>query len=279
MSPVVARVELLYGSQSPLKPLIVPDGAVEGQTSSPLRPPSGRYGVYAPTSSEASSSSDESPSPDSHDSDVEEISGPAIRQHPWHEETSDSIFNNQGHSWKGILGDFPFPHPQDDREAVCNVGFDAYSNDVFEEDVDNSENSQFSRSTSPMELSSSPEPADPPAAENKASSMAAGEPVVVGAWPRSRSPSIFSSSFPPTRIVVPVEKCVAATPIVNEPQSSDETDDVWPAPNAANVPVVDSVVVENVEADTPAESSETLQINASLATLKVHSLSKCCLLY
>ncbi|KAJ7623446.1 hypothetical protein FB45DRAFT_925700 [Roridomyces roridus] len=243
--PVVARVEMLYGSQQcPLKPLVVPDGAAEGQTSSPLRPSSGRYGVYARTSSEASSSSDEAPSPDSHDSDVEEIPVPA----PWQQESNELTRS----CWKGL---FSFPVSQEP------IGFDAYSNDVFEEeDDDNSENSRFSRSTSPMELSSSPEP-DPPAVETNASSMAVGEPVVVGAWPRSRSPSIFSSSFPPVRIVAPVDKCVAATPIVNEPQSMDEPDEVWPAP------VVDSVV-EKEKADKPAESSETLQLNASLATLK-----------
>ncbi|KAJ7453967.1 hypothetical protein B0H11DRAFT_2069910 [Mycena galericulata] len=278
--PVVARVELLYGSQPPLKPLVVPDlslsGAAEGQTHSPLRPPSGRYGVYVPASSEASSSSDELQSPQSHDSDIEEISGPAAAlPPPWKDNSSDStspiiqkqILNCGQLSPFGAPGEFRAfsPGPQEivrtssplfNRESFYNVGFDAYSNDIFEDD-DNSEDSNSSRSTSPMDLSSSPEPSDPPAAENKASLIAVVEPVIIGAWPRSRSPSVFTSSFPPVRIVAPVEECAAATPLVNEPSPNN-------APEAPDV----AIAVEKDESETAVESSEVAQLKATLATIK-----------
>ncbi|KAJ7090592.1 hypothetical protein C8R43DRAFT_1050373 [Mycena crocata] len=283
--PVVARVELLYGSQPPLKPLVVP-GSAEGHLHKSLRPPSGRYGVYVPASSEASSSSDELAS---HDSDIEEVSGPsplAVRL-PWHDNSSGSASSSPvqgvqkpGHSeclapprqflpYPLITDEyraFSPPHEMSpfDRNPFYNVGFDAYSNDIFEDD-DNSDISNYSRSTSPMDLSSSPEPSDPPAYVNKESLMAIGEPVIIGAWPRSRSssPSVFSTSFPPIRVVAPVEECVAATP------AADKAD----SPEAVDVQAIVSVEAEAVvgnkdESEEPVESSETVQLKASLATIK-----------
>ncbi|KAJ7493471.1 hypothetical protein B0H11DRAFT_2006569 [Mycena galericulata] len=246
--PVVARVELLYGSQPPLKPLVVPDlslsGAAEGQTHSPLRPPSGRYGVYVPASSEASSSSDELQSPQSHDSDIEEISGPAAAlPPPWKDNSSDStspiiqkqILSCAQLSPFGAPGEFRAfsPGPQEivrtssplfNRESFYNVGFDAYSNDIFEDD-DNSEDSNSSRSTSPMDLSTS--------------LIAVGEPVIIGAWPRSRSPSVFTSSFPPVRIVAPPS-----------PNNAPEAPDV-------------AIAVEKDESETAVESSEVAQAQSN----------------
>ncbi|KAJ7746900.1 hypothetical protein DFH07DRAFT_831708 [Mycena maculata] len=294
--PVVARVDLMYGSHPPLKPLVVPgSGSAEGKTSLPMRPPSGRYGVYAAASSEASSSSDELASPDSHDSDIEEISGPSRAvPPPWHDNTSGDatspiqVMQKQSYTCLprqyspspfGSPGEFrlfsPGPLPSSplfDRDSFCNVGFDAYSNDIFEDD-DDSENSNYSRSTSPMDLSSSPEPAEPPAVENKTSLMAVGEPVIIGAWPRSRSsspaPSIFSSSFPPVRLVAPVEECVAATPVVNEAQSPEEPEEVWVAvPDAAERAVDQVVTADKDESEKANESSENVQLKTSLATLK-----------
>ncbi|KAJ6496811.1 hypothetical protein DFH09DRAFT_1205098 [Mycena vulgaris] len=275
--PIVARIDLLYGSQPPLKPLIVP-GPAEGQQISPLRPPSGRYGVYVP---EASSSSDEPSSPDSHDSDIEEIPGPWPVRPPWHTDGSDSTSPIQGVQKQSAGRQFsPFamlrgfsPAPQEilrpssplfDRDSFYNVGFDAYSNDIFEDD-DNSDNSNYSRSTSPMDLSSSPEPSEPPAALNKENLMAVGEPVIIGAWPRSRSssPSIFSSSFPPIRVAAPVVEPVVATPVPDEPEVVDLD---------ANVPVdeitEDKGAEDNDEGDKAVESSETAELKASLATVK-----------
>ncbi|KAJ7636046.1 hypothetical protein DFH06DRAFT_1219813 [Mycena polygramma] len=298
--PVVARIELLYGSQPPFKPLVVPG------VSEPQRSPSGRYGVYVPTSSasEGSSSSDEQDSPDSHDSDVEEISRPpraAVRP-PWHASNSDSTSPLQGVRKPSPecfvprqYSPFAFsdeyrafsPGPQDPaplfgRDPCLNVGFDPYS--IFEEEVDleeidhdevdhddNSDNSNYSRSTSPMDLSSSPEPSDPPAANKETENpMAVGEPVIIGAWPRSRSsspPSVFSSSFPslrilpPSRIVAPVEQLPAATPVVIEPPKAvdlveNESDDD------------EVIVVDKVEPEKSVDNSETTQLRASVATVK-----------
>ncbi|KAJ7132095.1 hypothetical protein C8R44DRAFT_773033 [Mycena epipterygia] len=279
--PVVARVDLLYGSQPPLKPLIVP-GVPEGQDSSPLRPPSGRYGVYIPASSEASSSSDELASPDSHDSDIEEISGPppVAARYPWHDNSGDATsqgVSKQNHGCFAAprqhspFGFSPLPleslrrsSPLFHREEFYNFGFDAYSNDIFE-DHDNSDNSNYSRSTSPMDLSSSPEPSDPPAGEDKESLIAIGEPVIIGAWPRSRSssPSVFSSSFPPVRILAPVEESAPATPIVNEPRSPEVVDLVV---NETTDEVI--IMEEKDEPEKVVESSETAQLKASLAAVK-----------
>ncbi|KAF8882962.1 hypothetical protein BD779DRAFT_1541077 [Infundibulicybe gibba] len=85
--PVVARVELLCGSNPPtptapslFMPLIVPATTTTtpgaGEENSPKSTASGRYGVYVPSSSSSSSSGDMSPSsPHSdHFSDIEEIS-------------------------------------------------------------------------------------------------------------------------------------------------------------------------------------------------------------
>ncbi|KAJ7918744.1 hypothetical protein B0H13DRAFT_1991536 [Mycena leptocephala] len=283
--PVVARVDLLYGSQPPLKPLVVPEVA-EGKY--PLRTPSGRYGVYVPASSEGSSSSDEGASPDSHDSDIEEISGPshAAVCPPWHNNNSNSTSPLQGaqkqtpecFSAPRQYSPFEFsdpyrafsPGPQEvlrassplfDRDSFYNVGFDAYSNDVFEDDDndDNSDNSNFSRSTSPMDLSSSPEPSDD---LNKESPMAIGEPVIIGAWPRSRSssPSVFSSSFPSIRIA-PVEKLVVVTPVMNEsPKAVD------PVGNESDDD--EGIVADKDDSEKSVDNSETVQLKASLATIK-----------
>jgi hypothetical protein len=160
--------------------------------------------------------------------------------------------------------------PLFDRDSFYNVGFDAYSNDVFEDDDndDNSDNSNFSRSTSPMDLSSSPEPSDD---LNKESPMAIGEPVIIGAWPRSRSssPSVFSSSFPSIRIA-PVEKLVVATPVMNEslkavdPIGNESDDD-------------EGIVADKDDSEKSVDNSETVQLKASLATIKVYSLSSHCL--
>ncbi|KAJ7460597.1 hypothetical protein FB451DRAFT_1269635 [Mycena latifolia] len=270
--PVVARIELLYGSQPPLKPLIVP-GAAEGQQASPLRPPSGRYGVYVP---EPSSSSDEPASPDSHDSDIEEISGPAPVRPPWNDNGSVSTSPLQGVQKPGfpapsqyspfasLRGFSPVPQersssPLFDRFSfpLADVGgFDAYSNDIFE-DSDNGSN--YSRSTSPMDLSSSPEPADAPTVVNKEGAMAVGEPIIIGAWPHSRSssPSVFSSSYPPVRIVEPVESPVVATPVADEHEAADLEE--------ANASVDELEAEDNDEAD---KSAETAELKASLATVK-----------
>ncbi|KAJ6581231.1 hypothetical protein B0H19DRAFT_1114325 [Mycena capillaripes] len=281
--PVVARIDLLYGSQPPLKPLVVP-GPAESQNKSPLRTPSGRYGVYFPASSEGASSSDERDSPDSHDSDIEEISGPshAVARPPWHDISGDSQSPLQGaqkqtpESFSAPRQYSPFagsdeyrafsPGPQEDfhsspplfdRDSFFNVGFD-YNIDIFDEDDndDNSDNSNYSRSTSPMDLSSSPEPSDPPAGVNNEGQMAIGEPVIIGAWPHSRSssPSVFSSSFPSVRIVAPVEESVAATPVANE------------SPKVVDPVRGDEVIV--LDSEKSVDSSETAQLKASLATIK-----------
>jgi len=285
--PVVARVDLLYGSQPPLKPLVVP-GAPEGQQKSLLRTPSGRYGVYIPASSEGSSSSDERDSPDSHDSDIEEIPGPtpAVVRPPWHDNSSgsDSAPSPQGvqkptsESFSAPRQYSPFgfsdeyrafsPGPQE-QSSFYNVGFDAYSNDIFEDDDDddnddNSDNSSYSRSNSPMDLSSSPEPSDPPAGANKESQMAVGEPVIIGAWPRSRSSSpvsVFSSSFPSVRInAAPVEEPAPVKPAANEsPKVVDSVE------NDSDVEVI---AADKDDSEKSVDSTETAQLKASLVTVK-----------
>ncbi|KAJ7089655.1 hypothetical protein B0H15DRAFT_838644 [Mycena belliarum] len=268
--PIVARIELLYGSQPPLKPLIVP-GSAEGQQPSPLRPPSGRYGVYVP---EPSSSSDEPESPDSHDSDIEEISDPSPVRPPW------NVPNDYGSDSTSPLHalqkqSFP-PARQSSPGFTFLRGFspilqgmrssspdffdrdsyypDSYSNDNIQES-DNGSN--YSRSTSPMDLSSSPEPSD--AVEKKEAAVAVGEPVIIGAWPRSRSssPSVFSSSFPPVRISAE-ERIVAASPVASIPAVADA--------NAS----VDEVEAEddNGENNGGHKSVETADLESSLGTIK-----------
>ncbi|KAJ7743126.1 hypothetical protein B0H16DRAFT_1561955 [Mycena metata] len=287
--PVVAKVELLYGPRPSFKPLVVPATSIS-------RSPSGRYGVYLP---EASPSSDEA-SPDSHDSDVEEISGPpqvSIRP-PWHESASGSDSMPSLGAQKPISESFParfspfgfsdehrafspgpLELPANNDADFYNVGFDAYSNDIFEEDDndDNSDDSNYSsrsRSTSPMDLSSSPEPALAPAVG--LNTVAVGEPTVIGAWPRSRSPSVFSSSFPPVRIVSAplVEELAAPKPIVDE---NPEVVEVAGNPNESDEEVIvvdkeetDEVVIveEKEQTDKPVENTETAQLKASLATIK-----------
>ncbi|KAJ7880302.1 hypothetical protein B0H14DRAFT_1572084 [Mycena olivaceomarginata] len=210
--PVVARVDLIYGSQPLIKPLVVP-GTPEGQQKSLLRTPSGRYGVYVP--SEASSS-DERASSDSHDS------------------------------------------------SFYNVGFDAYSNDIFEDDDDNDDNSEdssYSRSNSSMDLSSSPEPSDAPAGANKEGQ--AGEPVIVGAWPRSRSSSpvsVFSSAFPSVRIVAPIAESAPVKPAAND--SAKLVDFVE---NDSDVEVA-AVPKEDVEKSV--DGVQAAQLEASLGDVK-----------
>ncbi|KAF8196707.1 hypothetical protein K438DRAFT_1825438 [Mycena galopus ATCC 62051] len=303
--PVVARVDLLYGSQPPLKPLVVP-GTPEGQQKSLLRTLSGRYGVYVPTgsSSEGSSSSDEQASSDSHDSDIEEISAPkpTVVRLPWHDNSSgsDSASSPQG-AQKKIPDFFSAPKPYSpfgfsdeyrafspglqepaspsfepaspffDRDSsFYNVGFDAYSNDIFEdddnddEDEDNSDNDSYSRSNSSMDLSSSPEPSDPPADTSK---EAAGEPTVVGAWPRSRSSSpvsVFSSSFPSVRIVAP---SAPVEPAPMKPVSNDAAKMV--VDSVENDSDVEVTPTDKDDSEKSVDSTETAQLKASLATVKV----------
>ncbi|KAJ7035672.1 hypothetical protein C8F04DRAFT_1098088 [Mycena alexandri] len=290
--PVVAKVELLYGPRPSFKPLVVPATSIS-------RSPSGRYGVYVP---EASPSSDEA-SLDSHDSDVEEISGPpqvSLRP-PWHESTSGSgSMPSQGaqkppsESFPARFSPFgfsdeyrafspgrvfspgPLEDPANNDADFYNVGFDAYSNDIFEEDDndDHSDDSNYSksRSTSPMDLSSSPEPA-PAVGLN---TVAVGEPTIIGAWPRSRSPSVFSSSFPPVRIVSspPVEEPAASKPMFDE---NPEAVELIGSPNDSDEEVIvmdkeptdEVVVVEDKEkTDKPVENNETEQLKASIATIK-----------
>jgi hypothetical protein len=302
--PVVARVDLLYGSQPPLKPLVVP-GTPEGQQKSLLRTLSGRYGVYVPagSSSEGSSSSDEQASSDSHDSDIEEISAPkpTVVRLPWHDNSSgsDSASSLQG-AQKKIPDFFSAPKPYSpfgfsdeyrafspglqepaspsfepaspffDRDSsFYNVGFDAYSNDIFEdddnddEDEDNSDNDSYSRSNSSMDLSSSPEPSDPPADTSK---EAAGEPTVVGAWPRSRSSSpvsVFSSSFPSVRIVAP---SAPVEPAPMKPVSNDAAKMV--VDSVENDSDVEVTPTDKDDSEKSVDSTETAQLKASLATVK-----------
>ncbi|KAJ7257912.1 hypothetical protein B0H12DRAFT_462987 [Mycena haematopus] len=292
--PVVARVDLLYGSQPPLKPLVVP-GVPESEKKSFLRTLSGRYGVYAPASSGGSSSSDERASSDSHDSDIEEISAPApkppaVVRPPWHDDNSSSDLTSPqkqtsecfptsrpyspfGFS-EGYRAFSPGPSEQvspsfepasslfDRDSSFYNVGFDAYSNDIFEDDDDddNSDHS-YSRSNSSMDLSSSPEPSGPPAGANK---EVAGEPIVVGAWPRSRSSSpvsVFSSSFPSVRIRAPVEEAAPLKPVSNDAAKVA----VDSAENDSDVEVTSA---DKVDYEKSVDSLETTQLKASLATVK-----------
>ncbi|KAJ7173803.1 hypothetical protein C8R46DRAFT_1084028 [Mycena filopes] len=287
--PVVARVDLLYGSQPPLKPLVVPAASIS-------RSPSGRYGVYVP---EASPSSDDG-SPDSHDSDIEEISGPSQASSgrpPWHSSSASGSMPTQG-AQKPLTESFPArfspfgfseeyrafspvfsPGPLEDApfntgSAFYNVGFDAYSNDIFEEDDnddDNSDDSSYSRSTSPMDLSSSPEPAEPPVGGVNAAAVA--EPTVIGAWPRSRSPSVFSSSFPSVRIFS--SPSIAAPPVAEPVVEKPVAVEIPPVIETPVVEVVEKDADEEVntegdkeETDKPVESTETAQLKASLATVK-----------
>ncbi|KAF7356840.1 hypothetical protein MVEN_01019600 [Mycena venus] len=292
--PVVARVDLLYGSQPPLKPLVVP-GAPEGQQKSLLRTPSGRYGVYVSASSEGSSSSDERASPDSHDSDIEEISGlsPVAVRPPWHDNSSgsgDSASSPQvtrkqsperfsaprNYSPFAFSDDYRAfspgpPEPLFDRDsAFHNVGFDAYSNDIFEDDDndDNSDNSSYSsrRSNSPMDLSSSREPSEPPTGAVKESQLAVGEPVIVGAWPRSRSSSpvsVFSSSLPVIRLGLasrPAEEAAPVKPAANDPAKVVDS--------VENDSDVEAITVDKDDTEKALDSTETVQLKASLATVK-----------
>ncbi|KAJ7695111.1 hypothetical protein B0H17DRAFT_1056449 [Mycena rosella] len=268
--PIVARIDLLYGSQPPLKPLVVP-GLAEGSI---LRPPSGRYGVYVP---EVSSPSDDSSSPGSHDSDIEEIPGPLQARPPWHDNGSDSTSPLQGSQKKCLAAPRPFSpfamlqawspmrsSSPFDCDSFRNVGFDAYSRDIFEDD-DNSNSDNYSRSTSPMDLSSSPEPSDLPAKNDNP--IAVGEPVIIGAWPRSRSssPSIFSSSFPPVRIAASVEEPVVTTPVAKEL----EVVDLEPNASLNEVEAEDNDDNDDTdEGDKSGELSETAELKASLATVK-----------
>lgn len=288
MRPVVARVDLIYGSQPLIKPLVVP-GTPEGQQKSLLRTPSGRYGVYVP--SEASSS-DERASSDSHDSDIEEISDPAptVVRLPWHDNGggSDSTSSPRGaqkipECFSAPVQYSPFgfnadeyrafsPGPQEpgspvfDRDSsFYNVGFDAYSNDIFEDDDDNDDNSEdssYSRSNSSMDLSSSPEPSDAPAGANKEGQ--AGEPVIVGAWPRSRSSSpvsVFSSAFPSVRIVAPI---VEPAPVKLAANDSAKLVDF-----VENDSDVEVAAAHKEDVEKSVDGVQAAQLEASLADVKV----------
>ncbi|KAJ7281900.1 hypothetical protein C8J57DRAFT_85205 [Mycena rebaudengoi] len=239
--PVVARVELLYGSQPPLKPLIVP-GVAEAQNKSPH---SGRYGVYVPASSEGSASSDELASPASHDSDVEEVAGPFPRP-PWHESGNDSTSSLRKDEPSYIAplcssslfsqDEYPREYSPVDAQPCSpfgssvffNVGFDAYSNDIFEEEDEHSVFSNYSRSTSPMDLSSSPEPSGPPEGQ-----APLGEPVIIDS----------ASSSPPRNEVQP--------------------------PPVLDAPVVETRVDKSDKAvEAIVDSGEIEQLKSSLATIK-----------
>ncbi|KAJ6624973.1 hypothetical protein B0H10DRAFT_2005130 [Mycena sp. CBHHK59/15] len=273
--PVVARVDLLYGTQPPLKPLVVP-GVSEGKHKPLERPSSGRYGVYVPVSSAGSrsSSSDGLASPVPHDSDIEEIPGPShAARAPRHEDGSDSaspiqVVNSSHYPvslfCEGYQAFSPSPQeiirpssPFPDRDSLYNVGFDAYSHDIFEDEDDDSENSNYSRSTSPMDLSSSPEPSTPPAIirvmskENLLSAV--GEPIIIGAWPgsRSSSPSVLSFSSPAVKDVPqsPVAESVASTPGLNDAHFPEVID-----------PEADASVVDDANAESGADKDTDIQV-------------------
>ncbi|KAF7309617.1 NACHT and WD repeat domain-containing 2 [Mycena indigotica] len=98
--------------------------------------------------------------------------------------------------------------------------------------------SDYSECDSSMDLSSSPEPSDIPL-----------EPIVIGAWPHSRSsssPSVFSSSFPPIRLVPST-----ASVVFNEPPK---------------VPFDDISDEEAVMFDE--QPQDALKLEASVASLK-----------
>jgi hypothetical protein len=264
----------LYGSQPPLKPLIVP-GVAEAQNKSPH---SGRYGVYVPASSEGSASSDELASPASHDSDVEEVAGPFPRP-PWHESGNDSTSSLRKDEPSYIAplcssslfsqDEYPREYSPVDAQPCSpfgssvffNVGFDAYSNDIFEEEDEHSVFSNYSRSTSPMDLSSSPEPSGPPEGQ-----APLGEPVIIGAWPGSRSSSLCSSPHDP--------------PAADSASSSPPRNEVQPPP-VLDAPVVETRVDKSDKAvEAIVDSGEIEQLKSSLATIKVRnclyfSLSRC----
>lgn len=219
--PVIVRIELLHGA-APLftVPLVNESSPVTCPRSSegskpPLRSNSGRYGVYVP-----SSSSDDSSKSD-HDSDVEEIESPLpVSRLTRSNHDGDSTSTHVGRALEVLKRLMPpvhtptihsgsrcpdptslyFPrsplpeyYPRSPSSLSCHspllpyfnppinpvsagyspIGFDAYNNDVFEEQC-------RSKSTSPMDLASpSPAPCDKPPVE----------PVVIGAWPTSRSSS------------------------------------------------------------------------------------------
>ncbi|KAJ7050547.1 hypothetical protein C8F01DRAFT_1178760 [Mycena amicta] len=169
-----------------------------------------RYGV----SSESDSDSDEH----SHDSDIEEVPAPP----PWRDSKPEFLPPNL---W--IHEDFPDEDEIDDDQL----------------DEEDDHYSDYSRCTSSMDLSSSPEPSGsiiPPA-----------EPVVIGSWPlsRSSSPSIFTSSFPPVRLAP------LSVPVVDEPESP-------------KIPFEDASDDEIVIVKEPASTQDTTQLKNSVASLK-----------
>ena len=272
--PVTARVELLFGSQSSIlssgrlfKPLHVPDSITLGEQSDRSKPftrqPSGRYGVYVPSSS----SSDISSPISIQDSDIEELPAPSAKatasspdihsefhvgrafevlkrllppaHNPsvscWddlptidsHPSASPEVYPRTPSPFTpesplACLTDFaPSSPPTNliDLDEYSPVGFDAYSNDVFEDES----SGHRSRSASPMDLSSpSPAPSVHATAES-----APVEPIVIGAWPGSRSSSpidslncLFTPASQHIDVPAPVESN-AQSPASDEAVASD----------------------------------------------------------
>jgi hypothetical protein len=152
---------------------------------------SGRYGVYVPSSPE----SDDSFSKSGHDSDVEELDGPPESsestskafQVAWDSHIKNAfhflkaappferippIINIESRSQSPWVPYDPYspsfsPRCHGASPSYSNFGFDAYSNDIFED---------RSKSTSPMDLSSpSPAPSEPKVIETWRSPSASSE--------------------------------------------------------------------------------------------------------
>lgn len=210
--PVVARVELLYGSQPDapvpsmqIKSLVLPDSPSSSVSpKTPKSVASGRYGIYIPSSPSEDGSSIYEPMDYS---DVEEIASPA----PLAAKTA-SIPTSKiaraldavkkmippAHSSASSLAPYSSPKPSNHpvpsfelspggfSDAV--IGFDAGSNDVFE-----SYNKSPSVASS-MDLSSPSPPTSPmltPPGLVSAHPEALvydplADPIIVGAWPTSR---------------------------------------------------------------------------------------------
>jgi len=264
--PVVARVDLLYGGQPSLKPLIVPNHHTTGEGSKFWsRATSGRYGVRIPSPSSVSSSDDTS----SHDSDVEEIPGPrgniqlpsiaadgslgqaikalrnilpAVHSHressPYrasHSPEYQPISPSYSPWTPGIASPLISPRSLDD---CYNIGFDAYSNDIFEDNI--SDDGHKSRSHSPMDLSSpSSEPFAPSTPPPK-TKEAPIEPVVIGAWPASRASSPAVANPTSSAVEAPGD-------LPHADSSSQAADDVLKSPATDTEAVVSHVAEKEPE--------------------------------
>ncbi|KAF7308689.1 NACHT and WD repeat domain-containing 2 [Mycena chlorophos] len=200
-----------------VKPVVCRVAFLYGANPPPFKPlvvPNpGRYGV-----------SSDSESDSSHDSDIEELPP------PWHSKDSgNGKFVDPFIPKIWVPEDF---QDEDEIEDDDQPDQDHHFDDHYSED------SQYGSS---MDLSSSPEPVNQPS-----------EPVVIGAWPRSpsSSPSIFSSSFPPIRLVS------SSTPLIDEPES----------PKAVVEDALDDEII--VVDKQPEPESDAAQLKDTLSSLK-----------